>query len=104
MLADAGKNNRSVVPPSPGVPVPGFEALSMSSVLDQGMNACKSRRKRQGNARTGAGVKKQIKKKSEGKIAKFMDAALHEKVGTGAPGLQKPFRFMDLPGGKSLSF
>jgi hypothetical protein len=62
----------------------------------------KSKGKGKGNARTGAGVQKQVKKKSDGTMAKLVDAVFNEKVGTSDQALQKPFRFMDLPGGKFL--
>jgi hypothetical protein len=76
----------------------------MSPVPAQALPIRQSKRKRGGHARTDAGVKKKTKKKPDGTMAKLVDVALKEKVGTSDPALQKPFRFMDLPGGKSRDF
>ncbi|KAI4712241.1 hypothetical protein J4E89_002507 [Alternaria sp. Ai002NY15] len=91
-------SEHATVPPSPGLPVPGFAALTMSPVPAQALPIRQSKRKRGSHARTDAGVKKKTKKKPDGTMAKLVDVALKEKVGTSDPALQKPFRFMDLPG------
>jgi hypothetical protein len=95
-------SEHATVPPSPGVPVPGFADLTMSSGPERDLPSRNRKNKGKGNARTGAGVKKQTKNKPDGTMAKVVGAAFNEKVGTGDQALQKPFRFMDLPGGKSL--
>ncbi|KAI4943323.1 hypothetical protein J4E91_009522 [Alternaria rosae] len=91
-------SEHATVPPSPGLPVPGFAALTMSSVPAQALPIRQSKRKRGGYARTDAGVKKKTKKNPDGTMAKLVENALKQKVGTSDPALQKPFRFMDLPG------
>ncbi|KAI4625973.1 hypothetical protein J4E80_003107 [Alternaria sp. BMP 0032] len=91
-------SEHATVPPSPGLPVPGFAALTMSPVPAQVLPIRQSKRKRGGHARTDAGVKKKTKKKPSGTMAKLVDVGFKEKVGTSDPALQKPFRFMDLPG------
>ncbi len=95
-------SEHAIVPPSPGVPVPGFEALTMSPETIKALPVRKGKEKGKGNARTGAGVQKQAKKKFDGTMAKLVDAVFNEKAGTSDQALQKPFRFMDLPGGKDL--
>ena len=96
-------SEHAIVPPSPGVPLPSFEALSVSAAPLRDMPS--RRNKSKGNARTGAGVKKQARKKYDDKTAKLEQAvkAAKEKLGVGALALQKPFRFMDLPGGKCFT-
>ena len=94
-------SEHAMVPPSPGVPVPNFEALSVSSVPGPALPVRKSKRKN--NMRTGAGVKKaQNKKTTDGTVAKLVGVALAEKAGPSDKALEKPFRFMDLPGGTYL--
>ena len=93
-------SEHAIVPPSPGVPLPSFEALSVSAAPLRDMPS--RRNKSKSNARTGAGVKKQARKKHDDKAAKLTDT-LNEKTGVGALALQKPFRFMDLPGGKCFT-
>ncbi|CAN9480073.1 unnamed protein product [Alternaria alternata] len=87
-------SEHAIVPPSPGVPLPSFEALSVSAAPLRDMPS--RRNKSKSNARTGAGVKKQARKKHDDKTAKLTDT-LNEKTGVGALALRKPFRFMDLP-------
>jgi hypothetical protein len=91
-------SEHAMVPPSPSVPVPGFETLSVSSDAGAGLPTGKSRCKQ--NAKTHAGIKKmQAKKKPDGTVAKLVEAALAEKSGASENTIEKPFRFMDLPGG-----
>ena len=92
-------SDHTTIPPSPGVPVPGFEALTMGTTSKRDLPSRNRKNKGKGNARTGAGVKKQVKKRSDDSMAKLVDAGFIEKVGTSD---QRPFRFMDLPGGKCL--
>jgi hypothetical protein len=94
-------SEHAIVPPSPGVPVPGFEALSVSS--DAGPAPPVPKPTRRKKARTRAGIKKQqAKKRADGTVAKFVEAALTDRPGASEKALEQPFRFMDLPGGTSL--
>jgi hypothetical protein len=90
-------SEHAMVPPSPGVPVPGFETPMMSTVPGSELPVRMSKRK---HVRTGAGIKKsQPKKKAAGSVAKLMNAALTVNAGASEKALEKPFRFTDLPGG-----
>ncbi|KAG9185793.1 hypothetical protein G6011_07124 [Alternaria panax] len=91
-------SGHTIVPPSPGVPLSGFQALTMSAAPKRDPPSRRNKNQAKDNVRTGAGVKKQVKKKSDGTMAKVVDAALNERIGTSGQALQKPFRFMDLPG------
>ncbi|CAA9962697.1 hypothetical protein PTMSG1_06071 [Pyrenophora teres f. maculata] len=87
----------ATVPPSPSMPVPGFDALTMGPVPGPSFSTRNDRGgkgDRKHNERTGAGVKKpQPKKKTASDaIAKLIDITR-----SGKPA-QTSFRFMDLPG------
>jgi hypothetical protein len=90
-----------MVPPSPCGPVPGFETLSVSSDAGPAPPTPKPTRKKK--TRTRAGIEKQqAKKKANGTVAKLLEAALTDRPGASEKAIEKPFRFMDLPGGTYL--
>jgi hypothetical protein len=94
-------SEHAIVPPSPGGPVPGFETLSVSSDAGPAPSTPKPTRKKK--AKTRAGIEKQqIKKKTNGTVAKLVEAALTDRPGASEKAIEKPFRFMDLPGGTYL--
>ena len=88
----------ATVPPSPSIPVPGFDTFTMGPVPGPDFATRKDKGKkddRRHSARTGAGVKKPQprKKTASDTVAKLIDIAT-----SGKP-VQTSFRFMDLPGG-----
>ncbi|RMZ67600.1 hypothetical protein GMOD_00001548 [Pyrenophora seminiperda CCB06] len=87
----------AMMPPSPAMPVPGFDTLTMSAVPCSAVSTRKGKGGKDKNkhgTRTGAGVKKtQPKQKMASKNkTRFVDAAMSGNF------VQMPFRFMDLPG------
>lgn len=85
----------ATVPPSPSLPVPGFDALSMTPASSK-RKGRSGQENRKHNAQTGAGVvkKTQPKKKMAGDtVAKLVDFVTPGKAA------EMTFRFMDLPGG-----
>ena len=86
----------ATVPPSPNIPVPGFDMFTMDPVPGPTFATHKGKKDdRRHSARTRAGVTKlQPKKKTTSStVAKLIDVAT-----PGKPA-QTSFRFMDLPGG-----
>lgn len=92
-----------IVPPSPGFPVPMHPFNHLNSAPGSLANPDRKSHGKHANDRTGAGVKKRCPRpKGKTAVEKLVDATVGATAALSIDTVQKPFRFMELPGGKSL--
>jgi hypothetical protein len=91
-----------LVPPSPGF-LNGLFEQEHRSPAPSGLAVRKAKMRLIAQDRTGAGIKKS-KSKSKTTVCKLVDATAIAMAALSEEPVQKPFRFMDLPGGRSSGF